>query len=750
MPKPARPRSQNADLVPGPIPAATGESQSSQEPTAAVAAALAGQVKAGRTWVHLASSERRAEEIGRALAGLAPDIETLVLPPWDCLPYDRASPSRDVMGRRMRVFQRLAEKTAGRRVLVVSPEALMQRLPPAAALRRAFLRLERGRPLDRAGLIGFARRSGYVWDDRIDEPGEIAALGEVIDIFPADALRPVRLAVAVDGVLGDIRIYDPLTQRSEEGVESLDLGPASELIEEDAADQHETEAFEPRVSGAEHRLPLAYQTLRTLFELLPKAALSQDPKAGERLVRAQEQVQEAYEARTALGLDTEPTLRPAGLYLPIEDCDAGLDAWTAKRLPLRGVTPGQRPATAANPGRAFCDLVDAARQRGDRVVLSGLAHELRALNKALRRGLDTTAEPAADWSAALAGPAGAVLALEADLEAGFVDGDMVVIAASDVLGGRLAERKSATLDLLAQADLRIGDVVLHEDHGVGVLRDLTVVEVDGAARDSLQIEYHGGASILAPVDDIGRVWRYGAEEAAVTLDRLKGDGWFKRRAEVSRHVEAAAIELVALAKAREAATCEPIQPPKGPYARFAVRFAYPETQDQGAAIAAVLSDLASGRPMDRLVCGDVGFGKTEVALRAAAAVALSGRQVAVAAPTTVLARQHFQTFQKRFAGTGVKVAQLSRVVGTAEAKAVRAGLASGEIGLVIGTHALASEGVDFANLGLVIIDEEQKFGSAMKERLRGLARDGHRLTLTATPIPRTLQAAMVGVQDVSV
>jgi transcription-repair coupling factor (superfamily II helicase) len=386
-------------------------------------------------------------------------------------------------------------------------------------------------------------------------------------------------------------------------------------------------------------------------------------------------------------------------------------------------------------------------------VLTGLRQELRPLARALARGLDLKPEPVADWSAALSAERGAVVSVELDLDTGFVEAasDLVVIAASDVAGGRTAARATTSVqDLLTEPDLRPGDVVLHEDHGVGVLRELARIEIDGVGRDTLQLEYHGGDILQAPVEEIGRIWRYGAEESAVSLDRLKGDGWAKRRAEVHRHLEAAAEQLVAMAKARQERQCAPIVPPKAAYAKFAARFAYPETPDQSAAIEAVLADLASGRPMDRLVCGDVGFGKTEVALRAAAVVALSGRQVALAAPTTVLARQHVETFKRRFAGTGIGVAHLSRLVTPAEARTVKQGLESGEIHIVIGTQALGGKDVAFDNLGLMIIDEEQKFGAALKSQLRALAEDGHILTLTATPIPRTLQAAMIGVQDVSV
>jgi transcription-repair coupling factor (superfamily II helicase) len=728
-----------------------------QAPAAAIAAALAHTSKAGGQdpRIHVASSERRAEEIGRALAGLSSSLEVLVLPPWDCLPYDRASPSRDVMGRRMRVLQRLARDGGAGCVVITSPEALVQKLPPRAVLADAFIVLERGQRLDRDALVRFATRTGYVTDDRIDEPGEIAFLGEVIDIFPADAPRPVRIMLAEDDRIDEIRTYDPLSQRSEGEIERLSLGPASEVILPPIeTDEALVQAQQSRPPGLEHGLPDHYGALETLFDLLPDARLSIDLKTTSRLADVENHVLEAFEARRGLGaLDGPVACAPAALYLLGPELQTALAGWKTLLLDLDTIEPVPNLALQRNPGRAFCDFVQAHRDAHHRVVLTGLRHEQRPLAKALSRGLGLKPEPVTDWDAATSVALGQVVSLQVDLDTGFVDASagLVVIAASDVVGGRMAARSAASpQDLLVEPDLRIGDVVLHEDHGVGVLRDLKTVEIDGIERDTLQLEYHGGDSLLAPIEEIGRIWRYGAEGSAVTLDRLKGDGWIKRRAEVSRQVDEAAAQLVALAKARQARTCEPVVPPKAAYVKFAARFAYPETPDQSAAIEAVLADLASGRPMDRLVCGDVGFGKTEVALRAAAAVALSGRQVALAAPTTVLARQHVETFKRRFSGTGIGVAHLSRLVTPAEARAVKQGLESGEVRIVIGTQALGGKDLAFDNLGLMIIDEEQKFGAALKDQLRGLAADGHLLTLTATPIPRTLQAAMVGIQDVSV
>ena len=735
-------------LVPGPGPTAIERRRADrQAPAAAVAVHLERQRPTkGETRIHLASSDRRAEEIGRALASLAPDLEVLVLPPWDCLPYDRASPGREVMGRRMAVLRRLAGKSPGQ-FLLLSPESLLQRTPPSEAVSAAFT-LSSGQLLDREALSAFASAAGYVTDDRVDEPGEIALLGEVVDVYPADAALPVRVVVDADGRVSDLRTYDPLTQRTDGAIDALTLGPASELVLIGADEG----AREP---GVEHQISAHYTSMSSLFELLPRAEVTRDGVFDDRLAESLAQIADAFEAHRMLrAAGDAATPEPTGLYLSAEEAATGLDGWRPKPLLFPQVSGVPSVAGARNPGRAFCDLVESERAAGRRVVVAGLAHERRALARALGRGLHVTPSEASAWSDVEASAPGSVVSLDLDIDAGFVDGDngLTVIATSDVLGGRLASRGAGgdRSLLAAEPDMRLGDVVLHEDHGVGVLRELQTVEIDGVTHDTLRLEYYGGASVLAPVEEIGRIWRYGAEEEAVSLDRLKGDAWPKRRAEVSRHMDEAAARLVELAKVRAAATCAPISPPATAYARFAARFGYPETPDQAAAIAAVLDDLGSGRPMDRLICGDVGFGKTEVALRAAAAVALSGRQVALCAPTTVLAKQHFQTFQRRFAGTGVKVEQLSRLVAARDAKAAREAIAEGEASIVVGTHALAGDQVAFADLGLMIIDEEQKFGAAVKQRLRDLAGGGHLLSMTATPIPRTLQAAMIGVQDVSV
>ena len=359
----------------------------------------------------------------------------------------------------------------------------------------------------------------------------------------------------------------------------------------------------------------------------------------------------------------------------------------------------------------------------------------------------------AGWLALRAAPPGTFALLDAELDEGFSATEGAVLPVSGIRPRRRAARGPADgASALAEAapGLQPGDAVIHFEHGLGELRGVEPVDTGGAKLDCLRLAYAGDTARLVPFDELDRMWRYGAAAENVSLDRLGSGAWEKRRAEAEAQVAATARRMLELAREREGAAAPALRPPRDRYARFVDRFPFPLTPDQASAIADTLRDLASGRPMDRLVCGDVGFGKTEVALRAAAVAALAGKQVAVLAPTTVLARQHLETFRKRFAGFGLRIGSLSRLTPPAEAKETKRALAAGEVRIAIGTHALAAKGVRFHDLGLVVIDEEQRFGTRQKASLRKMGEGVHVLTLTATPIPRTLQAALVGLQSLSV
>ncbi|RZJ45297.1 MAG: DEAD/DEAH box helicase [Brevundimonas sp.] len=734
-------------LVDGPAPQGEVWTPARRTPPAAMAARLmqAWSAGEGRDLIFVAASERRADEVARALDAMAaadgPTV--LVFPPWDCLPYDRAPPSRESMGRRMAVLANLGATAVRGRLVITSPEAVMQRTPPAGVADVRF-DIAVGDPLDREALSRFVQRTGYVHDERIDEPGEIAILGEVIDVYPPAAASPFRILTDEGGAVMEIKAFDPVSQRSQDAIQALSLTAASEQIGEDA----EADSLTPAADA--HRLSDHYDAaLGNLFEALPDADLCLDTGVPERIDRVAAQITEAFEARRSFGeADGPRPLPPERIYLTAEDVSAALAH--ARAVDVEGVAPAPAFARERFPGVALKRYVQAQRAEGRTVVIAGLAHEHRVIARLLKRnGVEAPTRVEAWQDIATVAPGG-LLAVIADLDGGYEDhpAGRTVLTPTDITGGRLARASGTAGNPFGETEIRPGDVVIHEDHGLGVLQALEEIEADGERRDVLRLEYHGGATVLAPVEEFGRIWRYGSEPSAVSLDRLNTQGWHKRRAEVSAQIDATAARMVDMARAREAATTPPVSPPKAAYARFTARFPYPESVDQLAAIDAVLADLSAGRPMNRLVCGDVGFGKTEVALRAAAAVALSGRQVLLAAPTTVLARQHYETFRRRFEGTDVGVAHLSRLVDGAEAKAVRAGLADGSVRVVVGTQALADDRLLFADLALVIIDEEHRFGARLKADLS--ARAPHLLSMSATPIPRTLQGAMVGIQDVSI
>ncbi|HEV7253025.1 MAG TPA: DEAD/DEAH box helicase [Mesorhizobium sp.] len=744
----------DADEVIGEAPLQPGGASAPAEPkaarprlpSAAVASRLVEPVRAAgaRGLLHLASSEVAADEIARAFKSLVPEAEVVVLPPWDCLPYDTVPPSRECMGRRASAIQALSRPADRLRLFVVSVEAALGRVPPADRLASGFTHAKVGDNIDREAFRAQLTRAGYVLDDRVDEAGEAAVLGQVLDIFPSDAARPVRVLLDEDDRVAEIHAYDPVSQRTDEPIEEVRIAPAAELIL--GADEEPGPA---RREGMEQTLLQAGLPLQTVFDLLPEAAIMITPGFHERLETAATLIADAREAREELGGSDKGRER---FYLGRQDVEQSLGERNAQALDTAGLEAAPAFLLENDPAKALAAFVSAALDEGHRVVLAGSPAELRRMEKRLKRRLGREAAEVAGWDAALAAEPGALLKAEWDFSRGFVDAQagLAVMAAADLFGARGFDGQAAAqAGLAAEPELAVGDAVIHESHGVCVIRALEMVEADGVGHDTVRLEFHGGATLLAPVEEFGRIWRYGADESAVTLDRLKGAAWTKRRAEVSAEIEGTAKHLVELARAREEGGAEKIAPPRAAYARFSARFPYPETPDQTAAIEAVLADLASGKAMNRLVCGDVGFGKTEVALRAAAAVTLSGHQVAVVAPTTVLARQHFETFRRRFAGTGVEVGHLSRAVGGAEAKRVQERLASGEIGVVVGTHAVAGKNVTFKDLGVVVIDEEHRFGAKMKEGLRSLKPHLHVLTMSATPIPRTLQGAMVGIQEAS-
>ena len=720
-------------------------------PLGALAVALLEQPGPDRPLIHVARDQRRLDDLAEALRALSPGCSVAIYPEWDCLPYDRASPSRGAMGARTGVLRWLTDRANLPDFVLTTAPALIQRVPPPETWATARLEIRVGDALDPDAAVADLQRLGYVLDDRVDEPGEVAIRGRVIDLFPAAAPKPCQIE-RDDVRVTAIRSYNPVSQRSLTDAEVLVVDPATEIILAPGAD----ETLRP-FTGQEHELPRYYPDLKTLFDYVPGARLVMEAGAGARADAFFEQIREGRESAARLAEGHADAARNQGkrLYQTPQE-------WSSLLADREVLAAEEREGAAVpvfarerRPGTAFARYLRERREAGDRILLASPKRTLRRIARVAVSALGHKLQRAGSWAAFLRAEPGQVLALEAPLEAGFrlPEAQATIIAAADLLGPQASAGANAAATALpiGEVELRLGDVAIHEDHGLCVFEGLEpVAGPEGQTEDAVRLRFADGAVLMAPASRADRIWRYGSEADAVSLDRLEGGSWERRRAGVEEAVARTAVMMLELAEARQRARADVLVPPARDMERFAAGFGFALTPDQAGAIDAVLADLASGRPMDRLVCGDVGFGKTEVALRAAAAALLAGRQVVVAAPTTVLVRQHVQTFQRRLARFGITVAQLSRLVPAAEARRVKAGLADGSIRLVVGTHALAARGVRFDDLGLVVIDEEQRFGAKQKARLRGLGKRAHVLTLTATPIPRTLQTALVGLQDLSV
>ena len=752
---------------------------------------------AGPGVLHVARDDARMMRIAEALRFFAPDPEVLTFPAWDCLPYDRVGPHRDVVARRIDTLTRLIDAPPGAagRVVVTTVNALLQRVPPRQVFADRVLSGRVGAVLELQALTDFFTRNGYLRAETVSEPGEYALRGGIVDVFPPGEELPLRLDFFGDE-LESIRRFDPLTQRTTGTAESFDLKPVSEVIlDQPAIERFRTgylaafgsmarrDPLYEAISagrlhpGLEHWLPLVYEASETLFDYLPGAAVTLDHQAEEARDARLETIADYYEARHSLegggGADAWAyrPLAPDQLYLTGDDWDTCLAAREVSQF-----SPFAAPEHAAevqdaqgHRGRDFAEVraqaetnlldtvnahIGAEQAAGRRVLVAGYSAGARDRLGALlhEHGL-AAATAVANWPEAQDLPTDHVALVTLGIESGFTTPDLAVITEQDILGERIArapQRRRRSEDFLTEVSaLHEGDHVVHVEHGVGRYEGLVTLDVSGAPHDCLKVIYHGGDRLFVPVENIEVLSRFGAEDAQVDLDRLGGAQWQARKARVKRRLKDIAESLIKIAAARAMHEAEPLSPPAGLYDEFAARFPYPETDDQLTAIEDTLADLTAGHPMDRLICGDVGFGKTEVALRAAFISVMNGKQVAVVVPTTLLCRQHHRTFAERFAGLPVRVEQISRLVAPKDAAAVKTGLADGQVDIVIGTHALLGKSITFRDLGLLVVDEEQHFGVKQKERLKALRESVHVLTLTATPIPRTLQMAMSGVKEMS-
>ncbi len=748
--------------------------------------------------LYIVRDGQRLPGLIQALSFTVPGVPVLELPAWDCLPYDRVSPGADTAARRLGALGKLValQKRPHRAIVLTTANALVQRLPPREMIANQVFAAKPGNSVDMGELTARLEAHGFDQVSTVRDVGEYAVRGGIVDLYAPGNAAPLRLDFFGD-TLESIRTFDAASQLTTGQERQFFLQPMSEItlsaeavsrfrrnyIEAFGAPSRDDALYAAisqgrRFAGMEHWLPLFYDRMETVFDYLADTPVIIEHLAREALAERSDQITDHYEAR--LRHAEGEGIGDAVPYKPVSPEKMFLDP-TAIEGQLAGRTvidlsPFEQPETkdrrtvhaSSLTGRNFAaeranpdtNVFDHAvghiaklRAAGKRVVVAGWSEGSlsRLVQIFAEHGLERHSHiQSIDEANKL--PASEIALAVLQIETGFETPDLVLICEQDVLGDRLIRRsrkKRGAEFITEAASLSTGDVVVHADHGIGRFIGLRTIEAAGAPHDCLELHYAGDDRLFLPVENIELLSRYGSDAADTALDKLGGVAWQARKARLKKKLLDMAGELIRLAAEREMRGAPKIMPPDGLYGEFSARFPYEETEDQQSAIDHVLDDLSAGRPMDRLICGDVGFGKTEVALRAAFLAAMEGLQVAVVVPTTLLSRQHFKTFKDRFSGLPLKVRQASRLVPAKELSDTKKGLADGTVDIVVGTHALLGSSISFKSLGLLVIDEEQHFGVKHKERLKTLKSDVHVLTLSATPIPRTLQLALTGVRELS-
>ncbi|OSM05003.1 transcription-repair coupling factor [Magnetofaba australis] len=753
--------------------------------------------------VMVAPTSARAEALQREVIyfaqKLTPTLPIHVFPAWETLPFERLSPYGPLVGERLATLFRIAQMggdgplfsgdDAGRAraLIITTPAALMQRLMPKKTLLAHGFALAVGDQMDLPRFREFLTRSGYLSVAQVSEPGEFAVRGGIIDFYPPGASEPVRVDLFGDEV-ERLRLFDPVTQRSLDPIPHIEALPVREaLLTADAITRFRTnyrEAFGGQaaedeiyreisqglpVPGMERYLPMFYDAADDFFDYLPAgSALLIEEASWEQVIEREREIIERHQIASESGPASRCPEQDA-LYLSQVELKERLARFSHLTLhPEAGegenagfhALPNFHDDEQAkeSPGDILARVaksIDSQARRGRRAVLAVRTVSQRERLRELLADHDILTNDADSWRDALTAPRGAVLLTLGDVAQSFShpEAELALITEDAIFGERIRRRKvdRRYLDQLIASfsDLAEGDPVVHADHGVGRFGGLHTLKLGELQNEFLLIRYADDDRLYVPVEDLDQVGKHAGGED-VPLDKLGSKRWKRAKKRARKKILEMAQELVALQAQRESRPGFQYSGPDALYQEFAATFPYEETDDQGAAIEAVLGDMAGPRPMDRLVCGDVGFGKTEVALRAAFRAAMDGRQVAVLAPTTILAHQHYENFAKRLAGYPLKIGSLSRFRTPKEQKTVVDGLGRGEVDVVVGTHRLLQKDIKFKDLGLLVVDEEQRFGVTHKERIKQMRADVDILTLTATPIPRTLNMAMAGLRDISI
>lgn len=748
--------------------------------------------------IHICRDDQRLASLKEGLAFFAPNLKVLSFPAWDCVPYDRSGPRPDIVAERISTLAHLEKgKRRGPSLILTTPRSILQRVPPRSYIRSHIKILSPGKRIDRSRLLARLSAMGYMRSEMVIDKGEFAVRGGIVDLFLSGYKQPIRLDFWGDE-LESIRQFDAGSQRTTNKLNRVTLLPVNEVdfsddaralfrkryLEHFGAPQGSDALYDAisegqSFQGQEHWLSFFHETLDTLFDYAAHPIISEEADIRSALQAQFDQVDEHFEARKQ-ALEVQNFGAPPFNPVPIEQLFLSREEWSGleKKTHKLQLTPfdlemdEQFDETFSIEGKAGINFVVERRDerselfnsvirkikdrqgRGLRVLIAAWSKgsRERLINLLSEAGLEAF-EKCENWQEVLELPQRVVGFIVLGVESGFQTDDHLIIGEQDILGDRLVRRKrraKSDADVLKEAStLSIGDLIVHNEHGIGKFLGLKTIEAVGAPHDCLELSYHGGDKLYLPVENIELLTRFGAEGSTAVLDKLGGTAWQARKAKIKKKLLDMAGKLIDIAAKRALRKADVFEVPNDQWDEFSSRFPFDETDDQLSSIEAVREDLASGKPMDRLICGDVGFGKTEVAMRAAFIAAMSGAQVAIVAPTTLLARQHYKGFTERFEGLPLKIAHASRLVSHKELKETKEGLKDGQVDIVIGTHALLGKSIEFHNLGLLIIDEEQHFGVQHKERLKELKENVHVLTLSATPIPRTLQMSLTGVRDLS-
>lgn len=732
----------------------------------------------------LTDNSQSAERLKEELAFFAPELPVLHFPDWETLPYDVFSPHQDIISQRIATLYQLPQLQQG--ILVVPINTALHRLAPKSFMIDASLMLDVGQKLDVEQMRSRLQASGYQCVDTVYEHGEFAVRGALLDLFPMGSETPYRIDL-FDDEIETLRTFDPESQRSIEQVDSIRLLPAREF----PLDKQARSAFRARFrehfdvdfrrcpiyqdlsgdiipAGIEAYLPLFFEDTSTLFDYLPSDAQVFSMQGVDAAVEAfWQDIRSRYEERR--GDIERPLLAPAHLFLAIDEYYAALKNHPRIVIDAQEIAPGV--GRERLPVHAFPDLSLDARaaeplskikefltQFTGRTLFTVETAGRREVLLELLQRIEVQPDEVTSWEDFLTSEIKIAICV-VPIEAGLLLDDIALIPESALLGQRVMQRRRREKNRDANhenvirnlTELREGAPVVHIDHGVGRYQGLVTLEIENQSTEFLMLEYADQAKLYVPVANLHLIARYtGSDDSSAPLHRLGTEQWQKAKRKAAEQVRDVAAELLNIYAMRAARKGFAFTNPGLDYNTFSAAFPFEETPDQQVAIDHVRNDMLSGKPMDRLICGDVGFGKTEVAMRAAFIAVHSGKQVAVLVPTTLLAQQHYNSFRDRFADWPVQVEVMSRFKTSKETNQALSNLADGETDIIIGTHKLLQSDVKFKDLGLVIIDEEHRFGVRQKEKLKALRSEVDILTLTATPIPRTLNMAFAGMRDMSI